>query len=75
MSDLQDALDKYDKTGSAYGNVSLFVEAARKYANPDYEAALTIYDAASPNHPDEVSYVRAIVDAALSVTEDKSDEG
>ncbi len=33
MSDLQAALDKYDRTGSAYGNVGLFVTAARKYAN------------------------------------------
>ncbi len=33
MTDLQDALDKYDKTGSAYGNVRLFVEAARRVAN------------------------------------------
>ena len=38
MSELQDAFDKYDKTGSAYGNVGLFVEAARKYANlPDLD--------------------------------------
>ena len=31
MSELQNAFDKYDKTGSAYGNVGLFVEAARKW--------------------------------------------
>ena len=33
MSDLEDALDKYDKTGSAYGIVGLFVDAARRVAN------------------------------------------
>lgn len=36
MSDLQqlkDAIRKYDETGSAYGNVGLFVAAARLVAN------------------------------------------
>ena len=56
MSDLQDAL------------AETIVNAARRVANPDYEAALSVYDARSEDHPDEVSYVRAIVDAALGIT-------
>ncbi len=43
MSELQDAIRKYDETGSAYGNVGLFVDAARRVANLDMEAAARFY--------------------------------
>ncbi len=73
MTDLQDALDKYDKTGSAYGNVRLFVEAARRVANLDYKAA--VKQAARSNkrrNSDGFNeWVQSIVNAALSITEDE----
>ena len=81
MSELQDAFDKYDKTGSAYGNVGLFVEAARKYANPDYEAA-TVYAvklfmgdkaAQEPIPPHIRTGSERIVKIALGVTEDEGE--
>ncbi len=43
MSDLEAELDKYYKTGSAYGNVKLFADAARLVANPPNDSTIRSY--------------------------------
>ena len=70
-SELQAALDKYDRTGSAYGNVSVFVDAARKVANPDIEAAAQklaqIHGTTVDNDPWYRPEALMVVDAALGI--------
>ncbi len=87
MSDLQDALDLHDEwmTGVSWNPndphsqaILVIVEAARKYASPDIEAALLV-KVGDPcdmdGKRDQVNEwfthrdIRAIVDAALGVTE------
>ena len=72
VSELDDAIDLLtdDKYRSPEITDARFLvlKAARRVANPDIEAALSVYDACSEDHPDEVSYVRAIVNAALGIT-------
>ena len=65
MNNLQDELNEI---GSTLNHWPLIVEAARRVANLDYKAALSVYDARSEDHPDEVSYVRAIINTALGIT-------
>ena len=87
MSDLQDALDRVDDWlpdildqreparykewfMEAYASVA---EAARKYANPDYEAAVRVdADWMGTNDPrGRILKARAMIAAALGVTEDE----
>ena len=87
MSDLQDLIDQWD-TGVAaksYPETSIvpFVEAARKWANPDYEAAaVVLWDATFPRgvhwrklSPETREQYLALAaeafDVALGDTEDK----
>ena len=39
MSELQDALDAYDEQSMAWNYDEIIVDAARRYANPDYAKA------------------------------------
>ena len=84
MSDLQDALDLHDEwmTGVSWNPndphsqaILVIVEAARKYANPDIEAATeALADALHrvvilPGRFKLEAVAQATVDAALGVTE------
>ena len=73
MSALQDALDMWDtlEFGKDAIPAQIIVKAAKRVANPDYKAALNVEP--SYEYPDETSYIQAIVDAALGITDDQSD--
>jgi hypothetical protein len=83
MSDLQDALDRFtlalpllDGKGEGAAqyrdDAQVIVDAARKIADPDYEAAYRALQGALGHHRDGTveSWVRGIVDAALGTSED-----
>ncbi len=86
MSELQDAIDRFalalpllDSSGEGAAqyrdDAQAIVEAARKYANPDYEAAIQVEanmrSGVGVGPLTDRSRVQAIVDAALDVTEDE----
>ncbi len=78
MSDLQDALDRYDKHPglSLADDPDLFVDAARRVANPDYEAAArlgVVWDELTKKEQvTRIAYVKPHIDTALAlgITED-----
>ncbi len=69
MTDLQDEIQRWDQ-GFLPMRMETLMEAARKYANPDYEAAAEPWWAffEESGHTAEDT-IQAIVDAALGVTE------
>ncbi len=69
MSDLQAAIDKYDRTGSAYGNVGILVDAARRVANLDTDALRKFINGYGIYPHDMGKFVNGIT-AALGITED-----
>ena len=76
MSDLQAAFDDVRDLcdGSEPDSLHVIVEAARKYANPDYEAAhavLARYGFTVFGVEVDSSITRRVVDAALGVSEDE----
>ncbi len=75
MSRLQDALDRWESLGyvrqQELGWMYPIVNAARKYANPDYKAAAKVEAEMRPGvgPVTDRKRVKAIVDVALRVTE------
>ena len=82
MSDLREALDRWQETMEALtfttdGNqedhwrrLAIVEQAARKYANPDYEAAEKVIDNIRP-WGDNRMWAELTVNAALGVTENE----
>ncbi len=78
MSELQDALDWYEEgepmgTGMPPGDrMVLIVDAARRVANPDYEAAAEVDATHRPGvgPVTDRKRVKVIVNAALGITKD-----
>ena len=84
MSDLQDELDLEALRGQ-FGCSDIIMEAARKYANPDYEFAAIIQhnrnmyepvwvvwaDLSEGDRANRIKQAKIDVDAALGVTEGK----
>ncbi len=75
-SELQKAIDDYDAGLAAGGMVSEniepdpIVEAARKVANPDIEAAAEVLDPYMVHPLEVMEATKAVVAAALGITED-----
>ena len=72
MNKLQDAFDWVDSGPTVVGakHITVLLEAARKYANPNYEAGVEVLDPHSRaiyGRVDEL--VKEIVDAVLGVTD------
>ena len=76
MSELQDALDKWDKHHRPNDPfMRTFVDAARRVANLDYEAAIVKHNELYPVplSAKGEEWVRQIVDAALGITTEDGD--
>ncbi len=87
MSDLQDAFDWVDSGPTVVGakHINALADAARKYANPDYEFAAIIQhnrnmyepvwvvwaDLSEGDRANRIKQAKIDVDAALNVTEDE----
>ena len=71
-SELQEAIADYERPALAewmkdHPMLGVIVEAARKVANPDYEAAVSVeWDREESNEEN----IKRVVDAALDITED-----
>ena len=72
-SELQAALDHWvvplGLKGNQLSELIVIVEAARKYANPDYEAAISVMWDREPYLESKKENMRRAVDAALGITE------
>lgn len=78
MSDLQDAINTVDGLYANVPDLDMVLEAARRVANPDYEAAMkafanvqpTVFANAQHRGESYVDQVRAAVDAALGIEDE-----